>query len=51
MELLKCLDFAFSDPTRTSQLKEVEFRKNCECVIDNDGDLNKTREDIKRILN
>ena len=34
-----------------SQLKEAEFRKNCECVIDNDGDLNKTKEDIKRILN
>jgi len=33
-----------------SQLSEAEFRKNCECVINNDGDLEKTREDIKNIL-
>lgn len=34
-----------------SQLKESEFRKNCECVINNDGDLETTREDIRNILN
>lgn len=33
------------------QLPESEFRKNCECVIDNDGDLEKTKEDILSILN
>ena len=33
------------------QLTEEEFRKNCECVIDNDGDLEKTKEDIFNTLN
>ncbi len=33
-----------------SQLSDREFRKNCEYVIDNDGDLEKTREDIRNIL-
>lgn len=33
-----------------SQLSEAEFRKNCECVINNDGDLERTREDIKNII-
>lgn len=32
------------------QLNEAEFRKNCECVIDNDGDLEKTKEDIMNTL-
>ena len=32
------------------QLSEAEFRKNCECVIDNDGDLEATRESIKKVL-
>ena len=32
------------------QLSEAEFRKNCECVIDNDGDILKTKEDIKNTL-
>lgn len=32
------------------QLSEAEFRKNCECVIDNDGDLEKTKEDILNTL-
>lgn len=34
-----------------SQLSDREFRKNCEYVIDNDGDLEKTREEIRSILN
>lgn len=33
-----------------SQLSDREFRKNCEYVIDNDGDLEETREDIRNIL-
>ena len=32
------------------QLKDSEFRKNSECVIDNDGDLEKTKEDIRNTL-
>jgi len=32
------------------QLSEAEFRKNCECVIDNDGDLEKTKSDILNTL-
>ena len=32
------------------QLSEAEFRKNCECVIDNDGDLDKTKADILNTL-
>lgn len=32
------------------QLSEAEFRKNCECVIDNDGDLEKTKQDILNTL-
>lgn len=32
------------------QLTDSEFRKNCECVIDNDGDLEKTKEDIRNTL-
>lgn len=32
------------------QLSEEAFRKNCECVIDNDGDLQKTKEDIFNTL-
>lgn len=32
------------------QLSEAEFRKNCECVIDNDGDLEKTKEEILNTL-
>lgn len=32
------------------QLSEAEFRKNCECVIDNDGDIEKTKEDIMNTL-
>ena len=33
------------------QLSDAQFRKNCECVIDNDGDLEETRESIKKALN
>jgi len=32
------------------QLSDAEFRKNCECIIDNNGDLEKTKEDIKNTL-
>ena len=32
------------------QLSDENFRKNCECVIDNDGDIENTRESIKNIL-
>lgn len=32
------------------QLTDSVFRKNCECVIDNDGDLEKTKEDIRNTL-
>ena len=32
------------------QLSDAEFRKNCECIIYNDGDLEKTKEDIKNTL-
>jgi len=32
------------------QLSEAEFRKNCECVINNDGDIEKTKEDIMNTL-
>lgn len=32
------------------QLTDSEFRKNCECIIDNDGDLEKTKEDIRNTL-
>jgi len=32
------------------QLSDAEFRRNCECIIDNDGDLLKTKEDIKNTL-
>lgn len=34
-----------------SQLSDMEFRKNCEYVINNDGSLERTREEIKKILN
>ena len=30
---------------------EEEFLKNCECVINNDGDLSKTKEEILKALN
>ena len=33
------------------QLSEEEFLKNCECVINNDGDLSKTKEEILKALN
>lgn len=33
-----------------TQLSDENFRKNCECVIDNDGDIENTRESIKNIL-
>lgn len=32
------------------QLTEAEFRKNCECVINNDGDLELTKQEILNIL-
>ncbi|MDO4188641.1 MAG: dephospho-CoA kinase [Lachnospiraceae bacterium] len=32
------------------QLSEAEFRKNCECVIDNDGDLETTKQEIFNTL-
>ena len=32
------------------QLSDEEFRKNCECIINNDGDLEKTKEDILHTL-
>lgn len=32
------------------QLSEAEFRKNCECVIDNDGDLENTKKEILSTL-
>ena len=32
------------------QLSETEFRKNCDIVINNDGDLNKTKEEILNAL-
>lgn len=33
-----------------SQLSDREFRKNCEYVIDNEGDLEQTRENIRSVL-
>lgn len=33
-----------------SQMSDAEFRKKCECIIDNDGDETVTRDSIRRIL-